>query len=209
MLIGRSQQYEKALADTTRVIELESDFEEAYLIRGEIYTILNQYKAALADFNRVIELNPKHARAYATRGNIYFDLEQYDEALADYNQSIALEPNNAQVHLKFGGVLASRRALREALPSFEKAAQLGSLKGAQLVAAFRRKLGIESNRQEDPIRSAIIAFLTADSLAGMRQAVAEFPFMTAPGFIAVCEQSSNPENERALKWLRRIARDRR
>ena len=52
------QQYDAALADYNRAIELDPNYATAYLSRGSTYLNLQQHKKAVADFTRVIELDP-------------------------------------------------------------------------------------------------------------------------------------------------------
>ncbi len=52
-------EYEKAIEDYTKAIELNSNFAEAYNNRGLAKGYLNKYDEAIEDFNEAIKLNPK------------------------------------------------------------------------------------------------------------------------------------------------------
>lgn len=67
----KMEQYEPALSDFNRAIELNTESTKAYAHRGVVHGLLDQYEAALNDFNRAIELNPNYAWALANRGITY------------------------------------------------------------------------------------------------------------------------------------------
>jgi len=87
------KQYEKAIADYNKVIELAPNYANAYNYRGLAYYLLEQYEKAIADYNKAIELAPNYAYAYNNRGIAYYALEQYERAIEDYNKAIDLDPN--------------------------------------------------------------------------------------------------------------------
>jgi tetratricopeptide (TPR) repeat protein len=55
------ERYDEALADLSRVIELDPSAGWALAARGETYRLMERYDEALADFNRAIELDPSYA----------------------------------------------------------------------------------------------------------------------------------------------------
>ena len=207
------QQYEAALADYSRAIELDPKYTQAYTNRGTTYDALQQYEVALADYGRAIELDSNFAQAYYNRGNTYKALQQFEAALVDYKRAIKLDPSFAQAYVNIGVLLGNQGQLREALPYFEKAAQLGLSQGAQNAAQVRQMLGLETARQTDPAQQAFEAFQRAYSLGEMQRATTEFPFMTDADFITVVEQiirqrvatHLKPAFEQRLTWLRYIA----
>ena len=121
--------YDAALDDLTRAIEIDENYAAAYASRGLIYTFLAEVDGsardkAIADFNEAIRLNPQLSLAYQNRGDFYHDIGEYDKAIADYSQIIALQPNNAYAYLRRGN---ARRALGNtngAPADFHKAASL-------------------------------------------------------------------------------------
>jgi tetratricopeptide (TPR) repeat protein len=53
---GDNKQYDKAIADYTKAIELDSNYADAYCNRGSVYNTLQQYEKAVADYTKAIEL---------------------------------------------------------------------------------------------------------------------------------------------------------
>ncbi len=52
-------EYDEALADFDRAIELDEKYAWAIARRGETYRLMGKYAEALADFDRAIELDEK------------------------------------------------------------------------------------------------------------------------------------------------------
>jgi len=84
--------YDLAIADYDRAIELRPDYVEAYINRGTTYISKGDYDRAIADFDRAIELRPNGNDAYYNRGSAYCHKGNYDLAIADYDRAIELRP---------------------------------------------------------------------------------------------------------------------
>lgn len=92
---------DKAISDYSRVIEVDSSREEAYLQRGKLYAYkigdsFDYVDKAISDFNKAIELNPKNDSAYSTRGTLYATKRLYSLAFEDCNAAIELNPGTAK-----------------------------------------------------------------------------------------------------------------
>jgi tetratricopeptide (TPR) repeat protein len=61
---GEKGQYDQAISDFNRAIELNPRDIKAYNNRGIVYRLKGQYDQAISDFNRAIELNSLDAEAY-------------------------------------------------------------------------------------------------------------------------------------------------
>jgi tetratricopeptide (TPR) repeat protein len=91
----RRQDFQGALADINRAIQLDPKNAQAYDVRGVFKASeLQDIQGALADYNRSIQLDPNYVGAYINRGNLKDDkLQDYQGALADYNRAIQIDPN--------------------------------------------------------------------------------------------------------------------
>ena len=65
--------YQGALADFDRAIQIDPNIVEVYNYRGNLKgNILQDYQGALVDFNRAIQLKPNYALLYKNRGVLKF-----------------------------------------------------------------------------------------------------------------------------------------
>jgi tetratricopeptide (TPR) repeat protein len=117
-------QYEKALDDLNRAIQLDPNRAPAYNRRGNIYQKLGQYEQALADYKRAIQLNPEDITSYNNRGNIYANLGQYEKALADYERVVHLNPDDAITYNNRGTTYHDMGQYEQAIADFNEAIRL-------------------------------------------------------------------------------------
>lgn len=80
----------EALIDYNKAIELESNFELAYLNRGLSKYNLRDYYGAISDFNKTIEINPRNEKAFLNRGDAKYYLNQTSEACSDWSKASEL-----------------------------------------------------------------------------------------------------------------------
>ncbi len=92
------QQYNNAIENYTRAIDIEPKFVLAYYNRGVTSNLLGNNNDAITDYTRVIEIDPSYALAYMNRGNIYDSLHQHGEAVANYSCAIKHDPTSAAAY---------------------------------------------------------------------------------------------------------------
>ena len=86
-------QYDLAIAEYSKAIEMNPKSEMAFLKRGDAYVGKWDYGLAIKDYSMAIEINPRFASAYIARGRAYGTLGQYDRALADINKAKEINPS--------------------------------------------------------------------------------------------------------------------
>ena len=64
-------EYDQAIADFAKALELNPNYADAYRVRGLAYAYKKEYDQAVADFSKTLELNPDVAATYALRGAAY------------------------------------------------------------------------------------------------------------------------------------------
>lgn len=84
------EDFEGAIADFSRAIELDPDRAETYNYRGTSYFWLKQFQKALADYNRALDLDPKMTLTYYNRGYVRIELGDEAGAIEDFRQGAAL-----------------------------------------------------------------------------------------------------------------------
>lgn len=118
------KQYDKALADLERAIEMDPNYAEAYSSRGRIYADLQKYEVALADLDRSIELDSSSSGMYYNRGLVHYQAGDYQSALIDYGQAIKLDPVDADIYINQGMVYSALHKDELALENYNKAIEL-------------------------------------------------------------------------------------
>lgn len=118
------QEYEQAIEEYTRAIEINPDFVNAYYNRGLTYSDLERYQRAIADYTKAVELNPEYLDAYNNRGILYANLQDYDKAIADYMTVIELDPDYVLVYNNLGVAYDSLGRFQDAVGSYSKAIEL-------------------------------------------------------------------------------------
>jgi len=104
-------QYDEAILDLNKAIEINSRYAEAYFNRGVVYGKGKQrYNQAISDFTKAIVINPAYAEAYTNRRNAYASKNQYDKAILDYKKAIEINPKLAETYNNLGITLGKKRA---------------------------------------------------------------------------------------------------
>ena len=92
------KEYDRAIENYTKAMELKPDDAIAYSNRGAVYHDKCDDDHALADYGKAIELNPNLSEAYNNRGNIYHNNGNDALAIEDYTKAIELNPNYADAY---------------------------------------------------------------------------------------------------------------
>ncbi|MDA9347062.1 tetratricopeptide repeat protein [bacterium] len=79
--------YRGAIADYTRVIEIDPKYPKAYFNRGHSKGLLENYRGAIADYTKAIEIDPNDAAAYCNRGLSKLILDQTDGGCLDLSKA--------------------------------------------------------------------------------------------------------------------------
>jgi tetratricopeptide (TPR) repeat protein len=118
------KEYQRAIADFDRALELNPSYTRAYNNRGNVYLDLKEYQRAIADYERAIELDPKPAYAYRNRGLAYRNLKEYQRAIADYERAIELDPSYALAYDSRGDAYYDLKEYQRAIADYERAIEL-------------------------------------------------------------------------------------
>jgi tetratricopeptide (TPR) repeat protein len=89
-------EYGLAIADYTKVIEIEPEYTYAY--NGRARSCLKVGKAAqgLPDAERSLELKPNDPDLLDTRGQIFEALGRREEAIADYRRALSKDADSQE-----------------------------------------------------------------------------------------------------------------
>jgi len=118
-----AKEYQKALTDYDRAIQLDPQDADAYYNRGLVYYNLKEYQKAIADYDRALQLNPQHVGAYYNRGLVYDDLKEYQKAISDYDRVIQLAPQDADTYNNRGNAYRELKEYQKAISDYDRALQ--------------------------------------------------------------------------------------
>ena len=86
----QQKQFEIALSDLNKAINLRPNVAESYYIRGLLYSTQEKFDLALLDLNKAISINPNLAGAYDILGVIYAMKEDFTKALNNLEKAAQL-----------------------------------------------------------------------------------------------------------------------
>jgi tetratricopeptide (TPR) repeat protein len=117
-------EFDQAIADLDRAVELEPLLASLYVHRGHVWEMKKEYDKAIADYSEAIRLDPNESTAYSGRAHAYAEQVENRKAIVDYSEAIRLNPRDIYA-------LASRARLWILRNDLEKAEQ--DIKQALLV----------------------------------------------------------------------------
>ena len=115
------KQYDPALADLDKAIELRP--KEAAFFRNRGFADIGKfdYGKALEDFGKAIELDPKDAVSYERRGLANRSLRNYDAAIADYSKSLEIKADDGETWARRGYTYTFLGQYEKAIADYEQA----------------------------------------------------------------------------------------
>ena len=125
--------HQGAIDDSTKAIEINPQYADAYRLRGSSKFTLGDNQGAIADFNKAIEINPQDAITYRIRGLAKRWSRDYQGAIADYTKAIELDPQDAYAYEVRGSARESVYDHDGACRDWRKAVDLGLEEPAEWV----------------------------------------------------------------------------
>jgi Tfp pilus assembly protein PilF len=84
---GEKGQFDQAIDDFTKALEIDPKGADAYYFRGIAYANKNQHDQAISDYNKALEIDRKSAGAYYNRAIAYYSKKEYDESWKDIKKA--------------------------------------------------------------------------------------------------------------------------
>jgi tetratricopeptide (TPR) repeat protein len=116
--------YDGAIADCDKAIQLDPNNANAYKIRGEAKERKGDYDGAIADCDKAIQLDPQSASAYDARAWVKVAKKDPDGAIADWDKAVELDPKNELFYESRGLCKRCEGRYDEAIADFSRAIQL-------------------------------------------------------------------------------------
>ena len=121
-------EYDHAIQNCDKAIELNPKYAEAYCNRGIAYDYNRKYDRAIQDFDKAIELNPKYPEAYCNRGNTYQMKGEHDRAIQDFDKAIELKHDYSEAIHNRGvnvALMASKISQERMFDVYKKGLDMG------------------------------------------------------------------------------------
>jgi len=114
-------QYQKAIADHTRAIDIKNDMASPYSNRAYCHRQMKAYQKSLVDYNRALSLDPQRIADHAGRGCVYRLLKHYDTAIADLTWAIEHNVRESWVYANRGACYLAKKDFQAAIRDYSMA----------------------------------------------------------------------------------------
>ena len=98
---GRNKEYDLALADYKKALDLEPSNLVALTSRGYLFYLMGDNNKAIGDFNKAISAYPQYVPAYLNRSLAYEKIGEYRGAINDLLRARSLEPEASIVRINY------------------------------------------------------------------------------------------------------------
>jgi protein O-mannosyl-transferase len=115
---------EKAEADFSKAISIDSTYYQALGNRGVLYYNTQRYEPAIIDFTKALKYKPNDDGSLIGRANTLSTIKRYAEALPDYDKYLKIMPGDAKAWMWRGTALFNTDKTDEAMKDFEKSHSL-------------------------------------------------------------------------------------
>lgn len=93
------QNYDSAIIDFNKSIEIDPDYYEPYYWLGVIYYNQQNYNDALKFLDLSISKNSNNVNSYIWKGLCYMNMNEYHKAIEQYSKAIEIDPNNITAYI--------------------------------------------------------------------------------------------------------------
>ena len=102
LLNAQDGQYEQAIAEYQRAIEIEPASSDAHRRLGQAFKANGQLDRALTEFRRALDLDRGYFKTYQDLGTFYFDKGDYSNAVSQFQAELTVAPHEPDAHHALG-----------------------------------------------------------------------------------------------------------
>ena len=121
---GEKGEYDLAIKDFEKALELNSKFAEAYNNLGNSYDDKGDFDKAIAAFNMAIKLKSDFVDAYVNRGVAYGKRDKFDEAINNFTTAININQYHAEAYYSLGNVYLLTGEFEKAIANYDMSLKL-------------------------------------------------------------------------------------
>lgn len=116
--------FDGAITDYTRAIELDPEYAEAYNYRGFAHLNNGDIDKAIADYTKAIDIDQELTEAYKDRATAYLANSDFGNAIKDYTKAIQLDPDDTNIYNYRGFAYFRNSEVDKAIDDLSRAIQL-------------------------------------------------------------------------------------
>lgn len=130
----QSRQYDKAIENYQKAIEINPDNDRAHHKLGIVYFNLGLYATAIENYTKAIDINPNKIEAYHGRGIVYGMQSEYQKSITDLTKALQIDktveatdsrfPLRANIYHNRGFIYLHLEEYQKSLADFEKAIEI-------------------------------------------------------------------------------------
>lgn len=171
MIFYTEKQYEQAISEFSRAIEVNPIYIEALYRRGVSYLEMGDFEKGRTDIDQIFVLAPNSPFGFNGRGIINGYEGNFEAALEDFSQAILLNPEFAEAYHNRGITYGSQGNINDAIIDFTMAIEL---KPEDIVFYFSRALAYSSLGRNDEAIADFRKVLRESKDESLRSSAEEF-----------------------------------
>ena len=113
--------FELAHEKVAHSLELDPEFDETWILQGNIYATQNLITETIGAYGQALEINPRRTDVMLRLGNIHAMQGRTADAISAYEQALEVNPNLTDGWLLLGDTYFGQNQLEEAVAAYEQA----------------------------------------------------------------------------------------
>ena len=101
--------YEKAIADLTKAIELDPHWACSYDVLAGTWIGQGRFDKAIQVAEKLVSIDPNLVKSHLVRGKVFNRVDRPDAAIAAFNHALQIDPNSVHAFTGRDGVDEERR----------------------------------------------------------------------------------------------------
>jgi eukaryotic-like serine/threonine-protein kinase len=171
-------QYEKAIQDFQRVLQIEPKYCQAYLDLGQTYEKLERLKEAETAYKSALKLRPNDSYVYSNLGYFYYVYGRIPDAEKMFLKVTRLTPGSIWAYNNLGGIYAMRGRYESAEAMFKKSIAIRpngvACSNLGTIFFFQRRYGDSAAMFEEAVKLDEKDFIIWGNLADAYRCIPEY-----------------------------------